>query len=222
LEQNRLANRIQAFIFDLDGVITDTAEFHFLSWKRLADEEGLSFTRTDNDQLRGVSRRESLNRLLKGQVIPEDTALAWMERKNGYYRDYLTTITPEHALPGVRTFVEAARAAGLKTAIGSASRNAHDVLQRLGILHLFDAVGDGHVVTNTKPAPDLFVWVAGRIGVYTDQAVVFEDAEAGVDAALTGGFYAVGIGTANVQRAHMILPSGLAETTVEAVLQRFA
>lgn len=213
---------VKAFIFDLDGVITDTAEFHYQSWKRLADEEGLSFTREDNDQLRGVSRRESLNRLLKGQVITEETALAWMERKNNYYRDYLTTITPEHALPGVHTFVESARAAGLKVAIGSASRNARDVLERLAILDLFEAIGDGHVVKNTKPAPDLFVWVAGRLNVFTHEAVVFEDAEAGVDAALTGGFYVVGIGSANVQHAHLKLAGGLAETTVEAILNHFA
>lgn len=216
-----MADQIRAFIFDLDGVITDTAEFHYLAWKRLADEQGLSFTREDNDQLRGVSRRESLNRLLKGKAIHEETALAWMERKNNYYREYLATITPENCLPGVLPFLNAARAAGLKIAIGSASKNARDVLERLGILQMFDTIGDGNVVLNTKPAPDLFVWVAGRLDIYTNQGVVFEDAEAGIDAALRGGFWTVGVGTANIQHAHMVSPNGLAGLSVQQVLARF-
>src|SRR5688572_33356980 len=103
---------IAAFIFDLDGVITDTAEFHFLGWKQLADEEGMPFTREDNDQLRGVSRRESLNRLLKGKFIDEATAQSWMERKNNYYKAHLDNITPEHTLPGARRVLDEARAAG--------------------------------------------------------------------------------------------------------------
>ena len=104
---------IRAFIFDLDGVITDTAEFHFRSWERLAHEEGLSFTRQDNEALRGVSRRESLNRLLKGKPIDEATALAWMTRKNGYYLAYLEEITPADVLSGVSALLDEARAAGI-------------------------------------------------------------------------------------------------------------
>ncbi len=209
---------ISAFIFDLDGVITDTAEFHFLAWKQLADEEGVAFTRQDNEQLRGVSRRESLNRMLKGRPIDEVTAAAWMERKNVYYRRYLETITPEHALPGVVKFLDEARTAGLRIGLGSASKNAYDVLARLNLLSAFEALGDGNSVVNTKPAPDLFIWVAGRLNVPPTQAVVFEDAEAGIDAALAGGFRAVGLGTADVSRAHLIAPGGLAALTVADVL----
>ncbi|MEO8610769.1 MAG: beta-phosphoglucomutase [Chloroflexota bacterium] len=214
-----MTNPIHAFIFDLDGVITDTAEFHFLAWKQLADEEGIAFTREDNEQLRGVSRRESLNRMLKGQPIAESTAQAWMERKNVYYRKFLETITPENALPGVGRFLNEAKDAGIKLGIGSASKNAHDVLARLQLLAIFDAIGDGFSVVNTKPAPDLFVWVAGYLHTPPDQAAVFEDAEAGVDAALAGGFYTVGIGTANVQKAHLVT-SGLGALTVDEVLKR--
>jgi beta-phosphoglucomutase len=214
-----VSNSIAAFIFDLDGVITDTAELHFLSWKQLADEEGLPFTREDNEQLRGVSRRESLNRMLKGRPIDEVTANTWMERKNNYYRKYLETITPEHALPGVRGFLDEAQAAGMKLGIGSASKNARDVLARLGLLERFGAVGDGYSVVNTKPAPDLFIWVAGGLNVPPTQAVVFEDAEAGVEAALAGGFWTVGIGTANVQKAHLV-GSGLGAFTVPDLLSR--
>lgn len=212
---------IRAFIFDLDGVITDTAEFHFRSWERLANEEGLSFTRQDNEALRGVSRRESLNRLLKGKPIDEDTALAWMTRKNGYYLAYLEEITPADVLPGVNALLDEARAAGIQTAIGSASRNARPVLERLQILDKFDVIGDGNSVVNTKPAPDLFVWTAGRMNVNPAQAVVFEDAEAGVAAALTGGFWTVGIGTADVSRAHVRVPN-LADAHVNAIIAALA
>jgi beta-phosphoglucomutase len=218
-EDATVTNLIRAFIFDLDGVITDTAEFHFLAWKQLADEEGISFTREDNEQLRGVSRRESLNRMLKGRPIDEATAQAWMERKNTYYRKFLETITPENVLPGVPHFLDEAKDAGIKLGIGSASKNAQDVLARLQLLGIFDAIGDGYSVINTKPAPDLFIWVAGRLNVPPNEAVVFEDAEAGIDAALAGGFYAVGIGTANVQKAHLVA-SGLGAITVNDVLNR--
>lgn len=196
---------IKAFIFDLDGVITDTAEYHFLSWKRLADEEGLPFTRQDNEMLRGVSRRESLNRLLKGKQIDEATAQAWMQRKNEYYVGLLNQLTPDGLLPGIRELITAAKAAGLKLAIASASKNANTVLERLQVRELFDAVGDGYSVVNTKPAPDLFIWTAGRLNVSPPNAVVFEDAEAGVEAALVGGFWVVGIGRANVDKAHVLV-----------------
>jgi beta-phosphoglucomutase len=213
---------IQAFIFDLDGVITDTAEFHFLAWKQLADEEGIPFTRADNEQLRGVSRRESLRRMLKGRPIDEPTAEAWMERKNNYYKHYLETITPDYVLSGVLDFLEAAKEKGIRLGIGSASKNAKTVLERLGILNVFDGIGDGYSVVNTKPAPDLFVWVAGRLDVPPPQAVVFEDAEAGVDAALAAGFWAVGVGTANVARAHVVVPKGLEALTVNGLLEQLS
>ncbi len=214
-----MTNPIRAFIFDLDGVITDTAEFHFLAWKQLADEEDISFTREDNEQLRGVSRRESLNRMLKGRPIEEATAQAWMERKNIYYKKLLHQITPEHALPGVPAFLTAARSAGLKLGLGSASKNAAEVLERLELTRAFDAVGDGYSVVNSKPAPDLFVWVAGALGVPPNEAVVFEDAEAGIDAALAGGFWSVGIGTSTIGHAHMTAP-GVGSLTVQTVLER--
>ena len=214
-----MPSSIKAFIFDLDGVITDTAEFHFLAWKQLADEEGIVFTREDNEQLRGVSRRESLNRMLKGRVIDEPTALQWMERKNTYYKNYLTTITPDHALPGVPQFLATAREAGLKLGLGSASKNATEVLEKLQLRNAFDVVGDGYSVVNSKPAPDLFVWVAGGLHTPPNEAVVFEDAEAGIEAALAGGFWSVGLGSANVKKAHLTA-NGIADLTVETVVSR--
>ncbi len=196
-----------AFIFDLDGVITDTAEYHFRAWKRLADEQGIPFTREDNEALRGVSRRQSLLLLLKGRVLPEDQMEVWMTRKNDYYRAFLHDVTPNDLLPGVANFLREARTQGLKLGIASASKNAKDVIHNLGILAMLDGVGDGYSVSNPKPEPDLFVWVAGRLDVPPAQSVVFEDAEAGVQAALAGGMYAVGLGPANrVGKAHVVLP----------------
>jgi beta-phosphoglucomutase len=213
---------IKAFIFDLDGVITDTAEFHYLAWKQLAEEEGIPFTREDNEQLRGVSRRESLRRMLKGRPIDESTAQAWMVRKNDYYMRHLEKITAANVLPGVTAFLKAAQSNSIKLGIGSASKNAKTVLERLELVDLFDGIGDGYSVVNTKPAPDLFVWVAGRLNVPPNEAVVFEDAEAGIDAALKGGFWTVGIGHSQIQQAHMVSPQGLAGLNVETVLERFA
>jgi beta-phosphoglucomutase len=209
---------VTAFIFDLDGVITDTAEYHYLAWKQLADEEGVPFTREDNDQLRGVSRRESLLLLLKGRVLPEEQMQAWMARKNDYYRAYLTRITPKDLLPGVESFLRDARARGLKLGLASASRNAKDVIHSLGIADLLDAIGDGYSVVNTKPAPDLFIWVAGRLNVHPPETAIFEDAEAGIDAALTAGMFAVGLGPkSRLGRAHVVYPS-LENVSVEHVL----
>lgn len=216
-------SEIRAFIFDLDGVITDTAEYHFRAWKRLADEEGIPFTREDNEALRGVSRRESLNRMLKGRFIEEETAQEWMARKNGYYQDFLTQVTPDDLLPGAADFLSDARARGLKVAVGSASRNARTVLDNLQITGQLDAIGDGHSVARTKPAPDLFVWVAGRLALPPGACVVFEDAEAGVEAALTAGTYTIGVGPEErVGRAHLRLPTGLADITVDECLAKLA
>ena len=206
------------FIFDLDGVITDTAEYHYRGWKQLADDEGLSFTRQDNEALRGVSRRESLNLLLKGKQIPEETAQEWMTRKNNYYIAYLEDITPDDLLPGTRPFLEAAIDAGAKIGLASASRNARNVIDRLQITSMFDVIGDGYAVENTKPAPDLFVWVAGGFQLPVHHCVVFEDAEAGVAAALRAGMTCVGIGPRErVGKAHLVC-NGLHDVTLEQVL----
>jgi beta-phosphoglucomutase len=196
----------KGLIFDLDGVITDTAEYHFLSWKRLAEEEGLTFTRHDNEALRGVSRRASLELLLKGSIRPEPEMEAMMTRKNAYYLDYVSHMTPADLLKGVSDFLYTARDMGFKLGLGSASKNARLVCERLQVLSLFDVLGDGFSVVNGKPAPDLFVWVAGGLGLSPADCIVFEDAEAGIDAALAGGFYTVGIGPAErVGKAHRLI-----------------
>lgn len=209
---------IRAFLFDLDGVITDTAEFHYLAWQKLADEEGIPFSRRDSDAMRGLSRHDSLKMLLKGHKIDEKTSQAWMVRKNNYYLAMLDRLSSDSLLPGVYRLLTEARDSGIHTAVASASRNAHLVLDRLGILHLFDAVGDGHSVVNPKPAPDLFLWTAGRVNANPRQSVVFEDARAGIEAALAGGFWTVGIGSAVTERAHIHVHD-LSDVTVTSVIR---
>ncbi|MFA9428767.1 beta-phosphoglucomutase [Egicoccus sp. AB-alg2] len=189
--------RPRAVIFDLDGVITDTAEQHYQGWQRLADEEGLPFDRTANEALRGLSRRESLLALLGDRQVDEPTLEAWMERKNRYYVDSLAGMTPDDALPGAVDLVDDAKRRGLKVAIGSSSKNAGLVLEKLQLTDRFDAVADGHSVERAKPAPDLFLEAARRLDVPPGQCVVVEDATSGVDAALAAGMVAVGVGPAD-------------------------
>jgi beta-phosphoglucomutase len=209
---------IKAFIFDLDGVITDTAEYHYRGWKRLADEEGLSFTREDNEHLRGVPRRESLMLILKDRVYPEEKIREMMERKNNYYLAFIKEITPRDLLPGAKELLQEIREAGLKNALGSASKNAGEVIERLGIRNLFDAISDGFSVERQKPAPDLFLHAAAQLGLTPAECVVIEDAAAGIEAAIAGGFRSVGLGPdERVGRADIIL-SNLAGVRLNALL----
>ncbi len=199
---------IRAFIFDLDGVLTDTAEYHYRAWKRLADEEGLPFTRGDNEHLRGVSRRDSLMLVLKGRAYPEEKIREMMDRKNRYYLEFIKQISPRGLLSGARELLEEIRAAGLKTALGSASKNADEVLDRLNIRNLFDAISDGYSVERQKPAPDLFLHAAAQLRLPPTECVVVEDAAAGIDAAKAGGFLSVGLGPRErVGEADAVFPS---------------
>jgi beta-phosphoglucomutase len=199
---------IRGFIFDLDGVLTDTAEFHYRAWQRLADEEGLPFNRLANEKLRGVSRRESLMLIVGERAYPEDHIEAMMERKNSYYLQAIETITPNDLLPGARDLLQEIRAAGLKSAIGSASKNAAQVIDRLGLRPLLDTVSDGYSVERPKPAPDLFLHAAVQLGLSPSECVVVEDAAAGIEAARAGGFHSVGLGPPErVGQAEAVFPS---------------
>ncbi len=199
---------IRGFVFDLDGVVTDTAEYHFRAWKRLADEEGIAFTRADNEHLRGLSRRDSLLALLGARRFPEDKLQEMMARKNRFYVESITTITPKDLLPGARELLDEICATGLKCAVGSASKNAREVIHRLEIGHLFDAISDGYSVTSQKPAPDLFLHAARQLDLPPSECVVVEDAAAGIEAGRAGGFYTVGLGPAErVGDADAIFPS---------------
>ncbi|MDJ0752371.1 MAG: beta-phosphoglucomutase [Ardenticatenaceae bacterium] len=189
---------LQAVIFDLDGVITDTAEYHYLAWQQLADEEGLTFDRAFNEQLRGVSRRESLLLILNhsGRTVDESTLQEMMARKNSGYVDMLTRISPADLLPGATALLDALDLAGIPYALASASKNARAVLTHLGIAERFAVIADGNSVTRQKPAPDLFRFAAARLGAMPACCVVIEDAAAGIAAAQSAGMAALALGPA--------------------------
>jgi len=210
---------IRGLIFDLDGVIANTAELHYRAWQRLADEEGLPFDRKANEALRGISRRESLRIVLGTRQVPEAKATELTDRKNAYYRELLRSIAPGDILPGSLELIDAAKARGLSVAVASASRNAREVLERLAIVGRFDAICDGDSVSAPKPAPDLFLAAARALGLGPNACIVFEDAADGVAAAHAAGMAAVGIGPAErVGAAELVLPSGLAAANLDVIL----
>jgi len=209
----------KAIIFDLDGVLTDTSEYHYQAWKRLADEEGIPFTRQENDEhLRGVSRKESLMYLLKGRKVSDAQFQEMMDRKNRYYTEMIEKMTPADLVEGGRQLLQKIRQAGIKTAVASASKNCRTVLAHLQIFDLFDGIADGYSVVNSKPAPDIFVYAAGTVNIPTSDCLVVEDADAGVESAKAGGMQAVGIGPAErFHRADKVLPT-LANKHLEDLL----
>lgn len=213
--------RIEALIFDMDGIITDTVELHRRAWERLTTEVGIPFTRHDNDQLRGLSRRASLDYVFRHQPPDDTTAEELMTRKNGYALEYINQLTPVDRLPGVTPLIETARAAGIAIGLASSSQNVAVVLDRLQMRPLFDAVADHFTIVNHKPAPDVFLWTAGRLNAHPAHSIIFEDAEAGVRAGLAGGFRVVGVGDpALVGAAHVTVPD-LSAVTLDWLRQAF-
>lgn len=187
----------RGMIFDLDGVLVDTAGFHYLAWRKLAREWfGLDFTEAGNERFKGVNRAACMKILCDaaGVALSEAEFNRGMEQKNGWYVEMVSQMTPGDALPGATDFVRRARARGIRCAIGSASKNCGLVLARTGIAGLFDAVADGTVVTRAKPDPEVFLTAARMLGVLPMDIVVFEDAQAGVDAARAGGMRCCAIG----------------------------
>jgi beta-phosphoglucomutase len=203
--------KTQAIIFDLDGVLTDTSEYHFRAWKRLADDEGIPFTREENDaHLRGVGRRESLQYILRGREAQytEEQIQGMMDRKNHYYNESIKDMTPDELTPGGRELLTEIRQKGFKVAIASASKNCRTVLEHLDIIHCFDGIADGYSVVNSKPAPDIFVFAAGLVNVPTVQCLGVEDADAGIEAIKTAGMRALAIGPQErFHRADAIIPT---------------
>lgn len=190
---------IKAFIFDLDGVIVFTDRFHYQAWKRMADQMGIYFDEAINNRLRGISRMDSLEIILEryaGEPLSQEKKETLAEEKNGYYRELLATMTPEDVTGEVRSVLAELRARGYRLAIGSSSRNARFILERVGLLEEFDAISDGNNITKSKPDPEVFRKAAEYLGVGPAHCVVVEDAFAGVDAAKVGGMRAAAIGDA--------------------------
>ena len=187
-----------AYIFDLDGVLCHTDKFHFAAWAALAKKLDLPFDASVNDRLRGVSRMESLEIVLgeKKNAYTTEQKNTFAEEKNAIYRGYLQTMTPADLDEDVRSTLLKLRADGYTLAVGSSSRNAPLILARIGLGSFFDAVADGTQITHSKPDPEVFLLAAKLLGVKPDDALVVEDAEAGIQAAKAGGFYAAGIGPA--------------------------
>ena len=205
----------KACIFDLDGVIVDTAKYHYLAWRRLARELGFDFSPEHNEQLKGVSRMKSLEILLEigEKQLSEEEKFEAAGRKNSWYVDYITTLTPDEVLPGAKKFLEDVKRNKIKTAIGSASKNAGLILQRLDMKDFFDVVIDGTKVTRAKPDPEIFLAAARDLDVKPEEAIVFEDAQAGVEAAHNGGMKCVGIGDPDLLEKADIIIKGFENTS---------
>lgn len=214
-----IAQTIDAVIFDLDGVIVSTDEYHFFGWKKLADNEGIPFTRADNERCRGVSRMGSL------EVVLEKASRRYSEaekeelatQKNNYYVELLQNISPDDILPGALNFIEELRAFGVKTAIGSSSRNAPVILERIGLADTFDAVADGNDITRSKPDPEVFLLAAEKLGVAPTRCLVVEDADAGVEAAVAAGMKCLAVGSAAGHLGAQYSASRLDEISLDAI-----
>jgi len=207
--RSSVMQRPKAIIFDLDGVLTDTSEYHYKAWKRLADEEGIPFTHQENDEyLRGVSRRESLMYIIRGRNYSEAQIQEMMDRKNRYYNEMITSMSPQDLVTGGRDLLSEIRNAGIKVAIASGSKNCRLVLEHLDIMSYLDGIADGYSVVNSKPAPDLFVYAAGLVQIPTPDCLGVEDADAGIEAIKTAGMQALGIGPKErFHRADKVLPT---------------
>lgn len=200
---------IKACIFDLDGVIVDTAKYHFLAWRKLADELNINFTKEDNEKLKGVSRMKSLEIILDlGKLqFDDETKNKLAEKKNKWYLEYIQKLDKSEVLPGVEKFLTDLRQQGIKIALGSASKNARLILKNIQMENYFDAIIDGTKITKAKPDPEVFLASAEELHIKPEECVVFEDAEAGVQAALRGGMKAVGIGSEKIlHEANKVIP----------------
>ena len=201
---------IQACIFDLDGVIVDTAKYHYNAWRKLANSLGFDFIEAQNEQLKGVSRMESLEIILDigKKTLDQATKQALATQKNDQYLEYIAAMTPSEILPGVTRFLDELKIKNIRIALGSASKNAVLTLEKVNLLDYFEVIIDGTKTTRSKPDPQVFQLGAQGLGIAPENCIVFEDAAKGVIAARKAGMYAIGIGNADdLAHAHAVIPS---------------
>lgn len=202
---------IEAFIFDLDGVITDTAEYHFLAWKELAKDVGITFTKEDNEELKGISRMESLEKILKlggrENDFSEEEKEQLAAKKNEHYLTLIENITPDDILPGIKPLIEEIKSNGLKLGLASVSKNAFAVMESLGLKEEFDVIVDAAKIQNGKPDPEIFLTAAKLLNVETAACIGLEDAAAGVDSIKGANMFAVGVGSEEtLKKADVVYP----------------
>ncbi|MCL7763565.1 beta-phosphoglucomutase [Polaribacter sp. Z014] len=186
----------KGFIFDLDGVIVDTAKYHYLAWKKLANELGFEFSKEQNELFKGVSRKRCLEILLEigNREATQEEFDTWMIEKNVDYLKYIENMDASEILPDVPKVLAFLKEKNIPIALGSASKNAQPILEKVGLLHYFDTIVDGNNVTKAKPDPEVFLLAAKQLGVNADNCVVFEDAVAGIEAANAAKMISIGIG----------------------------
>jgi beta-phosphoglucomutase len=207
----------KACLFDLDGVIVDTAVYHFQAWRRLANELGFDFTEHQNEQLKGISRMESLDLILKwGNItLTEEAKNEWATRKNAWYLELVIQMTPNEVLKGVPEFLKALRANGIKIALGSASKNSRLILEKIKMIEYFDVIIDGNNITKGKPDPQVFLMGAEATNCNPADCVVFEDAVAGVQAGKVGGMRVIGVGDSVILHEADFVIKGFEEMTID-------
>lgn len=213
----------KGFIFDLDGVITDTAKYHYVAWKQLADELGITIDLAFNEQLKGISRMDSLERILeygkKENQYSMEEKEAFAEKKNTHYVTLLQELTPADLLPGVEQFLKEAAEKNIPCGIASASKNAPFILDKLGIKERFSIIVDPNTLAKGKPDPEIFLQAANALSIQPDEAVGFEDAQAGIQAIKSAGMYAVGIETQEALEGADQIVKQLDELSVDALLR---
>ena len=209
----------KGFIFDLDGVIVDTAKYHYLAWKKLANHLGFEFTKEQNELFKGVSRKRCLEILLEiGQrEATQEEFDTWMIEKNVDYLKYIENMDASEILPDVPKVLEFLKGQNIPIALGSASKNAQPILEKVGLLHYFDTIVDGNNVTKAKPDPEVFLLAAKQLGVNANDCVVFEDAVAGVEAANAAKMISIGIGDKSILSEAQFNYNDFTEISVEFI-----
>lgn len=211
-------SEIKACLFDLDGVIVDTAKYHYKAWKRLANEKlGFDLTEEQNEQLKGISRMKSLDIMLEmgGLTLSDEKKEEYAAIKNEWYKELIKDMSPDEIFPGVTGFLDELKEKGIRIGLGSASKNAMTIIKALKIEEYFETIIDGHKVTQPKPHPEIFLNGAKELGVSPENCAVFEDAVSGVQSAINGNMYSIGVGSPDVLGEADMVIAGLHEMSFE-------